>query len=238
MCMFTDLSKYEPLIPGVPPRQLEDLNPDLRLYSDDKLDVWYSPMGMRPENPSVWILGITPGWNQMRIAYEEAATALQSGSDLREAVDCAKPKVAFAGSMRANLISMLDEIGLNRAFDLTTTENLFGSHFLRTGSVLRYPVFNNGKNYTGSSPTPTRHAFLKKMLDVVLAEELETVSNCMIIPLGKTVEQVLEYSVEQGRVDPSRILSGFPHPSGANGHRISQFNKNKESYVNAVKNWF
>lgn len=236
--MLTELTKYERLIPSTPPKQLGDLNPGLRLYSDDKIDVWYSPMGKRIENPSLWILGITPGWNQMRIAYEEASAALRSGSSLRQAVDCAKPKVAFAGSMRANLISMLDGIGLNEALDITTTKNLFGSELLRTGSVLRYPVFNRGKNYSGSSPTPTKHPFLKKMLDVVFAEELETVNHCLIVPLGKAVEQALEYSVEQGRVDPSRILRGFPHPSGANGHRISQFNENKDSYVKAVRKWF
>jgi hypothetical protein len=235
---MTEFAKYESLIPVTPPRQLADLNPALRLYSDNKLDVWYSPMGRRIENPAIWILGITPGWNQMRIAYEEASAALQSGSSLRQAVDCAKPRIAFAGSMRANLVSMLDDIGLNDALDVTTTANLFGSKKLRTGSVLRYPVFNKGRNYSGSSPTPVKHAFLKEMLDVILAEELETVCDCPIVPLGKAAELALEYSVEQGRVDPSRILRGFPHPSGANGHRISQFNENKDSYANAVKKWF
>ncbi len=236
--MFTNLTKYEPLIPRVAPKQLADLDSGLRLYSDGKIDVWYSPVGKRIDSPSIWILGITPGWNQMRIAYEKASSALRSSRSLRHAVDCAKPKVAFAGSMRTNLVSMLDEIGLNTALDLTTTANLFGSNLLRTGSILKYPVFNNGRNYTGSSPAPTKHAFLKKMLDDILSEELETVSQCLIVPLGKTVEQALDYSIERGWLDSSRVLRGFPHPSGANGHRISQFNKNKDRYVSAIKKWF
>ncbi len=236
--MFNDLSQYESLIPSSPPKRLDELDSDLRLYSDGKIDVWYSPIGARTENPSVWILGITPGWNQMRIAYEDAAAALQSGESLRHAIDCLKPRIAFAGSMRKNLISMLDKISLNKALGLTTTEDLFGSPLLRTGSVLKYPVFNKGKNYTGSSPTALRHPFLKQMLDVILAEELTTVPACPIIPLGKSVEQILEYAVEKGWLDPSRVLQGFPHPSGANGHRISQFNQNKPYYIETIKRWF
>lgn len=236
--MLNNFTKYERLIPNTPPKQLKDLDLALRMYSDGKIDVWYSPIGKRVEHPSIWILGITPGWNQMRIAYEEASAALASGNSLREAVDCEKPRIAFAGSMRANLVAMLDEIGLNRALGQATTSDLFGSRLLRTGSVLKYPVFTHGRNYSGSSPTPTKHAFLKKMLDVIFSEELKSVHACPIIPLGKTVEQVLQYAVSKGWLDPSRILTGFPHPSGANGHRIVQFNENKDSFVCAINKWF
>ncbi len=233
-----NLAKYEALIPTTPPKRLGDLDPRLRLYSDGKIDVWYSPVGKRVDQPVIWILGITPGWNQMCIAYQEAAFALRSGFSQKQAADCAKPRVAFAGSMRANLISMLDEIGLHRALDQTTTAKLFDSNILRTGSVLKYPVFNQGKNYTGSSPTPTKHVFLQELLDNILSEELEAVSDCLIIPLGKTVESVLDYAVDNKWVDSSRILGGFPHPSGANGHRISQFNQNKDHYIRVIKQWF
>jgi len=31
------------------------------------------------------------------------------------------------------------------------------------------------------------------------------------------------------RIPATRILHGFPHPSGANGHRVQQFTANRES---------
>lgn len=236
--MSNELQKYEHLIPKTAPESLDDLADGLRMYSDQRVEVWYAPLGRRTSSPAVWILGITPGWNQMRIAYEGAAEALQLGRSAKEAAGCPKPRVAFAGTMRTNLIMMLDEIGLGAALGLASTEALFGTDLLRTGSVLRYPVFTNRKNYTGSSPAPTKHVFLKSMLDTIFAEELEAVEDCPIIPLGKAVESVLAYSAMEGRVDPNRVMTGFPHPSGANGHRVSQFNRNKGNFVQKIKQWY
>jgi hypothetical protein len=41
----------------------------------------------------------------------------------------------------------------------------------------------------------------------------------LIIPLGKAVESVLEQFIKEGSISESQCLMGFPHPSGANGHR-------------------
>ena len=75
------------------------------------------------------------------------------------------------------------------------------------------------------------------MLDVVLAKELEEVRDCLILPLGKAVNSCLEYSASKGRVDMSNVLSGFPHPSGANGHRHRQFSDRRAELSRAVRTW-
>ena len=222
--MFSGLKKFETLIPVHAPESLAELSEDLRIYSDRTIEVWYAPLGESTYKPKLWILGITPGWNQMRIAYKAAADALSCGLTPAEAVASKKPQVAFAGSMRANLITMLDELGFAEIFDVQTSANLFGTEHIRTGSVLRYPVFKNQSNYTGSAPKPTQHPVLVEMLDIILANELQSVGRCLILPLGKAVENALEYSAAKGRVDLSHVLLGFPHPSGANGHRMRQFN--------------
>ena len=211
-----------------PPASLADLDNGLRICADQTLEVWYAPMGARPLTPKLWILGITPGWNQMRIAYECAAHALSSGHGLAAAASMPKPQVAFAGSMRSNLVSMLDELGLPEIFGIDSSAGLFGTLDLRTGSVLKYPVFRRGVNYTGHAPKATAHPILLNMLDTVLAAELEAVAPCLILPLGKAVESTLEYSAAKGRLDMSRVLRGFPHPSGANGHRRKQFDSVKD----------
>jgi len=33
------------------------------------------------------------------------------------------------------------------------------------------------------------------------------------------------------------ILNGFPHPSGANGHRAKQFENNKKEMQSIIKKW-
>ncbi len=49
----------------------------------------------------------------MKIAYSSAAEMLKFGASSTQADPAKKPQVAFAGSMRMNLVSMRDEIGLD-----------------------------------------------------------------------------------------------------------------------------
>ena len=174
----------------------------------------------------------------MRLAYAAAAEALDGGATHREAALCPKPTMAFAGSMRRNLIMMLDELGLHDLFDVESVGDLFGTPRLRTGSVLKYPVFRLGRNYTGHTPEPTRHPALREMLDVVLAGELRQAGSELIVPLGKAVESVLAYAVDRGYVEPERILRGLPHPSGANGHRFRQFAAQKVRLRRELQAWY
>ncbi len=58
--MFSELERYETLLPPTAPVTLEDLPTELRIYADDAIEVWYSPMGAATDSPSIWILGITP----------------------------------------------------------------------------------------------------------------------------------------------------------------------------------
>jgi hypothetical protein len=236
--VFDDLTAYEQFIRPCTPQSLEGMDPRLRIYGDDSIEIWYAPMGALPLNPKIWILGITPGWNQLQLAYQGAAEALDSGLTHQQAAACRKPRVAFAGSMRRNLISMLDDLGLQAALGVESSGDLFGGSLLRTGSVLKYPVFRNGQNYTGHSPKPEKHPALREMLDHVFASELKSVSNCLILPLGKAVESAVAYSVAKGRLDASRVLLGFPHPSGANGHRFRHFAQNRRRLEAALKSWF
>lgn len=235
--MFDDLARFEALIPLDPPEVLADLDPGLRIHGDAQLEVWYAPLGRPTAFPEVWILGLTPGWQQARIAYAAAARALRGGASPKEAAQRSKPQVAFAGAMRTNLVSMLDELGLARALRTSSSAELFGSTQLRTGSVLQFPVFLRGQNYSGHGPKPTRHPVLLEMLDAVLARELDSAGNCLIVPLGRAVESCLEYSADKGRLDLKRVLSGFPHPSGANGHRHRQFAAGKADLARRVEEW-
>jgi hypothetical protein len=46
---------------------------------------------------------------------------------------------------------------------------------------------------------------------------------------GGKVEDVLMTLAAENRIRPGRWLSGFPHPSGANGHRVRLFEKHRAS---------
>jgi hypothetical protein len=60
----------------------------------------------------------------------------------------------------------------------------------------------------------------------------------LIIPLGKTVEDVLKSLVEADLVNPRHCLFGFPHPSGANGHRRKQFMESRAEMARVIEGFF
>ena len=236
--MFENLARFEHLIPAVAPTTLADMDRQLRIYDDQRVEVWFAPMGASVRDAKLWILGITPGWRQMQIAYSEAADALRGGRSHADAVARSKPNVAFAGTMRSNLVAMMDQIGFPESLGVRSSSDLFGGPVLRTGSVLKYPVFCAGKNYTGATPKATQHPVLMDMIDVVLCDEIRRTSDCLILPLGQTVEQVLDYAVQAQVLDATRILRGFPHPSGANGHRHRLFAQQQSALRQSVLGWY
>lgn len=126
--------------------------------------------------------------------------------------------------MRNNLTAMLDAIGVNQLFKIKSTGQLFtpGAEHVHFTSALRYPVFVNGKNYNGT-PDMLRTPLLRQMVETYLAEEVKLLPKALWLPLGPKAEGALEHLSSKGLLDRSRILSGLPHPSGANAERVAVF---------------
>ena len=236
--IFSNLESYGSLLPKEAPSSLAELDPQLCIYRDARINVWYSPLSAYTSNPDLWILGLTPGWNQAKLAYEAAAELLARGDSPESAIQAAKPRVAFAGSMRRNLVNMMDELGFPECLGVSSSSELFGTSKLRTGSALKYPVFRGTKNYSGSNPRPLRHPVLHEMVDTIFSKDLMATPDCLVLPLGKAVEGVVEYAIESGLVDKRRVIRGFPHPSGANGSRTKQYSENKASLASQIEAWY
>ena len=66
--------------------------------------------------------------------------------------------------MRNNLIDMLDEIGLNRKLNISSCSEMFNeeNNLMHTTSLIKYPVFINGKNYNGHNPEILKNEVLFK----------------------------------------------------------------------------
>ena len=81
--------------------------PTFRLYSDGDTEVFYAPFDSVNMSAKVAVVQITPGFQQMEIAFRSARAALVNGETGVEACRQAKAQASFAGPMRRNLISML-----------------------------------------------------------------------------------------------------------------------------------
>lgn len=207
----------------------KDLLTEGFLYArDGKVEVFWAPFEFINKDAKVIILGITPGWTQMELAFNYVRRNINKEDD-QQLLSNAKNNASFGGTtMRKNLIDMLDGIGLHHYLNIAGCEQLFKEKhsLLHTSSVLRYPVFIDGENYSGSSPKIFSQPIFMKMIDELLVPELKQVKNAVIIPTGKVVSDVLKYLVDEGKIEHKTILFNFPHPSGANGHRKDQYEKN------------
>ena len=236
---FSDFKQKIQSLPTISQDQL--LSEQFLIEKDEKknIEIYYAPFEYVNENAKVVIAGITPGLHQMKRSFSTVFNLKDHKIDDEEILHEVKKNSSFEGPMRKNLISMLDELQLHKYLGITSTSELFStaSHLVQTNSVICYPVFYKGKNYTGSTPNITTEILLKYIING-FAKEIETMNNPLIIPLGVNVTKVLDYLVENNYIEPKFILNGFPHTSGANGHRHRQFAENKQEMEQKLKEFF
>ena len=187
----------------------------------------------------IFIIGITPGFQQMSTAMATAREGIENGKSIEDIKYDCKVAGRFSGILRKNIISMLDEINLNKSLNINSCDELFKEkdYLLHTTSLIPYPVFFKGNNYTGHSPKLMKSEFLMKYVYENLIENIEKLGDVLIIPLGKAVEEVLDDLVNKNIIEKDQILRGFPHPSGANAHRLTQLRDNKENMIKIIESY-
>lgn len=137
---------------------------------------------------------------------------------------------------------MLDDVGLPQCLGIRSSAELFAQEqgLVHMTSVIRYPVFvgaNEYANYTGHGPPLMNHPTLRSFIVDYLAPELASLQKTLVVPLGKCVEEALQYLIVAGMLDQKRCLIGFPHPSGANGHRGQQYALARGRLADQVKSF-
>ena len=214
------------------------LVPDLQIESDGdaRVVVYYAPVEWQNQGARLAIIGVTPGFTQMEIAIRVVRRELLAGADPGTACKRGKYAASFAGPMRQNLVGMLDDLKLPGLLGCPA-EALFttSSDLLHTTSAVRFPAFVEGQNYTGSRPRLVHSRFLMKYVRERLAPELSSLRRAAFLPLGKAVEEALRLLEDEGRIPAGRTLYGFPHPSGANGHRIRQYENSRAALSDALR---
>ncbi|PWE30423.1 hypothetical protein C4N9_06205 [Pararhodobacter marinus] len=198
--------------------------PELLLEASGAIRIIYAPFDRIEMSARLVVVGITPGMTQAVNALI-AAKAASNALSLEATLAKAKLTASFSGSsIRNNLVAMLDAIGVAKHFGQQSTAAMFqpGATDVHFTSALRYPVFVDGKNYNGS-PDMLSTPILRKQIDTYLAEEAQLLGKAIWLPLGPKAEAAVSHLAKEGLLDPARILSGMPHPSGANAERVAVF---------------
>lgn len=198
--------------------------PELLIERSGGLACHYAPFDHVNTKAKVVLLGLTPGEQQARNAITALRSALDQGLSDQAALQLAKETASFSGPMRTNLVAMLDHLGLHRRLGIGGCSHLFDSRtdLVHFTSTLRYPVFADGKNYSGS-PSVLGTPFLRSMCERWLTEEVAALSDAWWIPLGAEAKAVLAKLAAQGIISVDQVLDGMPHPSGENAERIAYF---------------
>lgn len=197
-----------------------------------RIDIAYFPIGPVKVDARIAIVGLTPGRQQMRNAWAEARRCLRDGLSEMETLASVEVFASFSGPMRSNLVAMLDAIGVNGLLDLKSTASLWASdanlaHFT---SALCFPVFVDGKNYSGA-PSMFTTPLLREHLMNGFARQATILREAIFVPLGPIVGTALELVAVEMNIDRNRVLNGLPHPSGANAERIAFFLGRKPQHM-------
>lgn len=203
----------------------EALPRELLLHEEDDFEVYYAPFEHINTDAKIVFCGITPGAQQAEIALNTVAREIQNGAKPKEALKTAKQSASFAGPMRSNLSKMLDHVGIPEVLGIDRSSDLFGTHsnLVHYTSAMKNPVFYRGKNYSGS-PSMLKNDALSWQIEEFLIKEIEQLSpETLFIPLGPKVTDVFNWLVDNDILGEEQVLSGIPHPSGANAERIKYF---------------
>lgn len=222
----------------------EILTNDFLIEKEKDIEIYYSPHNEYINSKAkIFIVGITPGFQQMSTAISSARKGFGDSEDIEKIQYKCKEAARFSGILRNNLISMLDEIGINKYLNINSSIQLFREkdYLLHTVSLIPYAVFVKGQNYSGHTPKLIKSEFLMKYVYENFVNELKKLDNAgniLIVPLGRAVEESLYKLCEKNIIREKQILKGFPHPSGANVNRIQQLEENKEKMKKIIENTF
>ena len=194
-------------------------NKNFLIKRENNIEIYYAPFDYINSKAKIMIVGITPGLQQMLQSFE----AVNEGRSLKEVKDIS----SFKGSMRTTLIKYLDALNINKKLKIKSCESLFNinSKYLHSTSLIKYPVFDKGRNYSGSGLLKKK--ILLDFLEVHFVKELKKLDKTIIVPLGNTVSSTIDYLNNEFKLNLKCFLKGFPHPSGLNVRKDIQFKENK-----------
>ena len=194
-------------------------NKNFLIKREDNIEIYYAPFDYINSKAKIMIVGITPGLQQMLQSFE----AVNEGRSLKEVKDLS----SFKGSMRTTLIKYLDALNINKKLKIKSCESLFNinSKYLHSTSLIKYPVFDRGRNYSGSGLLKKK--ILLDFLEAHFVKELKKLDKTIIVPLGNTVSSTIDYLNNEFKLNLKCFLKGFPHPSGLNVRKDIQFKENK-----------
>jgi hypothetical protein len=190
-------------------------------------ELFYVPFEYMNCTARLVIVGISPGPNQIELAYDAAQARLKAGLSDEKVLEQAKREGSFgAASMRPNLVRMLEHFGIPQLLGITKTDDFWGVSWpcLHATSVVPHAAFRNGKPFAGSFTDVMESRPFRACFERDFAATLPLLgSDARYIALGPTPLAALDWCAQQRLVCPGQILGALAHPSTNGGSQVSVY---------------
>jgi hypothetical protein len=202
-------------------------HPDTLIAKESTYEVFYIPFEHVNRRARLVIVGITPGMNQLEMAYAEAQRLLHLGVIHAEILEAVKALAAFGGeAMRPNLLRMLRHFNFAKMLEISDEADLWdgASALLHSTSVVPHAAFKNGKMFSGSFEEITKVRALRERFENDFVPTLsELADDAVYVALGKTPYDALRHCVGLGVIRQDQLLGALAHPSRSGGSQVAVY---------------
>lgn len=202
-------------------------HPDTLLAKEPPYEIFYIPFEHVNRHARLVIVGITPGMNQLEMAYAEAQRLLRLGTSDADVLEAVKTLAAFGGeAMKPNLLRMLRHFNFARILRISDETDLWdgASALLHSTSVVPHAAFKNGKMFSGSFDEIIKVGALRQRFEIDFVPSLsEMAEDTLYVALGKTPYDALKHCVGLGVIKESQLLGALAHPSRSGGSQVAVY---------------
>ncbi|HEX4215434.1 MAG TPA: hypothetical protein VIA06_19110 [Candidatus Dormibacteraeota bacterium] len=202
-------------------------HPDTLLAKEPPYEVFYIPFEHVNRNARLIIVGITPGMNQLKMAYTETQRLLNLGTSTAEVLEAVKTFAAFGGdAMRPNLLRMLRHFNFAEILGIRDEADLWdgAATLLHSTSVVPHAAFKKGEPFSGKFDEVLKVDALRQRFESDFVASLSALpTNALYIALGPTPYEALRYCVRLEVIKADQLLGALPHPSSQGGNQVAVY---------------
>lgn len=195
--------------------------------SEGRRHLYYIPFEFVNQDARLVMVGITPGNNQLSMAYKTARPLIARGVGEQEVLRTVKKEASFGGEgVRPNLLRMMKHFGFAKLLGVHSEESLWGENagLMHTTSVVPHAAFLGDKMFAGSFEDVLGSKLFRTCFENHFVESIKTInSNAYYVGLGKTPAAALDWCVSKGVLKPKQVLGAFAHPSRSGGSTVDYY---------------
>lgn len=201
--------------------------PETLLASSGRDELYYIPFEHVNSAARLVLVGITPGPEQVALAYRTVSSKIKVGLPDERILIEAKKHGAFGGpTMRPKLLQMMRHFGFAEILGIEREEDLWADRadLLHATSVVPHAAFRKGKPFAGSFEEVLKTPIFRESFERDFVPSLSTLSsNALYVGLGPTPLAALDWCAAHGLIRADRIVGAFAHSSTTGGSQVDVY---------------